>query len=370
MKTTIKYLLAISAVVMLSMPVMAQVSATAVPFLQIEPDSRGAGMGNANVAIADNAYAIFWNPAGLAYQKGNQISITHSNWLPKFHTDLFYDYLVGKYYVNGIGTFGGGVTFLNLGKQQRTDETGQSLGDFRSYELAAGISYGFKVSKNFALGTGMRYIYSDLVPTGTDVGGQQAKNGTSVGFDIAGLYRTDVFHVLNRRAKFSVGANLSNIGPAIQYTDNPQKDPLPTELRVGWAYTMELDQSGYNTITIANDISKIMARKDTAGYSKGILDGIFNSWGPYTRFDGQNYVTLSLLDQLMIGTGIEYWYNNQFAIRTGYYYESPKNGGRQYLTFGAGLRYNIFGVDFSYIYTIKQDNPLADTIRFSLLLNF
>ncbi len=370
MKSSIKYLLAISVIILMSLPVKAQVSATAVPFLQIEPDSRGAGMGNANVAIADNAYAIFWNPAGLAYQKGNQISITHSNWLPKFHTDLFYDYLVGKYYVDGIGTFAGGVTFLNLGKQTKTDEQGNTTGEFRSYELAAGVSYGFKVSKNFALGTGIRYIYSDLVPTNTIVGEQRAKNGTSIGVDLAGLYRTNVFQVLGRRARFSAGANLSNIGPAIQYTDNPQKDPLPTELRVGWSYTMELDQDGYNTITIANDVSKIMARKDTAGYSKGILDGIFNSWGSYTRFDGTNYVNLSLMDQLMIGTGIEYWYNNQFAIRTGYFYESPKNGGREYLTFGAGLRYNIFGVDFSYIYTIKQDNPLSDTIRFSLLLNF
>lgn len=366
-----KYLLAISAVVLLCMPVMAQVSVTAVPFLQIEPDSRAAGMGNANVAIADNAYAYFWNPAGLAYQKGNQISLTHSNWLPQFHTDLFYDYLVGKYDVDGIGTFGGGITFLNLGKQEMTDAQGQTLGDFRSYEFAVGVSYGFKVSKNFALGTGIRYIYSDLVPLGTTVGGQPAKNGTSVGVDIAGLYRTNVFHVLNRRALFSAGANLSNIGPAIQYTDNPQKDPLPTELRVGWAYTMDLDQDGYNTITIANDISKVMARRDTSGHTDNILGGIFDSWGPYTRYIGNNqFATLSLLDQLMFSTGLEYWYNNQFALRSGFYYESPNNGGREYLTFGAGLRYNIFGVDFSYIYTIKQDNPLANTIRFSLLLNF
>ncbi len=370
MKRTLTYLLAVSAVIMSSLAAKAQVSITAVPFLQIEPDSRGAGMGNANVAIADNAYAIFWNPAGLAFQKGNQISITHSNWLPQFHTDLFYDYLVGKYYVDDVGTFAGGITFLNLGKQTITDETGNIRGTFKSYQLAVDVSYGFKVSKNFSLGTGLRYIYSDLVPAGTIVGEQEAKNGTSVAFDVAGLYRTDVFNVLNRRARFSAGANLSNIGPPIQYTDNPQKDPLPTELRAGWSYTMELDEDGYNTITIAQDVSKIMARRDTAGYNEGLINGIFNSWGSITRYNGEKNVTLSLLDQLMVGTGLEYWYNNQFAVRTGYFFESPKNGGRRYLTFGAGLRYNIFGVDFSYIYTLKQDNPLSNTIRFSLLLNF
>jgi len=348
----------------------AQVGITAVPFLQIEPDSRGAGMGNTGVAIADNASAIFWNPAGLAFQNGNQISITHSKWLPNFNTDLFYDYLVGKYYVDGIGEIGGHVTFLNLGEQTRTDEAGNVLGTFTSYELAGGASYGFQVSRNFALGTGFRFIYSQLVPPGTDVGGQEARVGTSIGVDLAGLYRTDHFNVADRNAQFKAGFNLSNIGPGVQYTDEAQQDPLPTLLRVGWSYSMELDDEGYNTITIANDVSKIMARSDTSGHTENVVSALFNSWGPYTRYNGTEYESVSLSDQLMFGTGIEYWYDKKFAVRGGYYYESPKNGDREYITLGAGLRYNIFGVDFSYIYTLREDHPLANTIRFSLLLNF
>jgi long-subunit fatty acid transport protein len=348
---------------------VAQVGITSVPFLQIEPDSRAPGMGNAGVAIADNASAVFWNPAGLAFQTGTQIAFTHANWLPNFNTDLFYDYLVGKTHIEGIGTIGGHITFLNLGEQIRTSEDGTELGRFTSYELAAGASYAFKLTDNFALGTGFRFIYSRLTPN-IDVGGQTAKAGTSVGVDLAALYRSDDFELMNRRAQFSAGFNLSNIGPAIQYTDDAQKDPLPTLLRLGTALDMDLDEDGFNTLTFAADISKIMARNDTAGRAMGVMEALFKSWDTYTRYDGQQFVEVPLAEQLMIGVGLEYWYNKQFAVRTGYFYEAPNNGDRQFITFGAGLRYNIFGVDFSYLYTIKEDSPLANTIRISVLVDF
>src|SRR5699024_10897161 len=124
--------------------VHAQVGVTGVPFLMIEPDSRAAGMGNTGVALANNASAVFWNPAGLAFQRGYEINITHSQWLPKFNADLFYDYLVGSYHVDGIGTFGAHVTYLNLGEQLRTGsaydpELGNFLGRFNSYTFAAGV---------------------------------------------------------------------------------------------------------------------------------------------------------------------------------------------------------------------------------------
>ena len=355
----------------------AQVGITAVPFLQIEPDSRGAGMGNTGVAIADNASAIFWNPAGLAFQEQNQISITHANWLPAFNADLFYDYLVGTYYIEGIGTIGGHITFLNLGEQTRTDNQGLELGRFNSYELAGGLSYGFEINENFALGTGLRFIYSSLADG--EVGGQQISPGSSVGVDLAALYKTDPFSIGNRDAIFNAGFNLSNVGPSIEYTDSPDKDPLPTVLRVGSAFTFDLDSKGYNTLTIANDISKVMARnervsgedEDATYESMSSFEALFRSWGSFERsISGTETAELNLLDQLMFGTGLEYWYNNQFALRTGYYYEHEHNGDRQFVTLGAGLRYNIIGVDFSYLYSLEEDHPLANTIRLSLQLAF
>ncbi len=361
----------------------AQVAITAVPFLQIEPDSRGAGMGNTGVAIADNASALFWNPAGLAFQKGsNQASITHSNWLANFNvSDLFYDYVVGKYYVEGIGTFGAHLTYLNLGEQVETDETSpEPISRFQSYEVALGGSYGYQVSKNFGVGTSLRLIYSSLA-SGTSIAAQKVNPGSSVAVDLSFLYKTDIFSLGGRDARFSFGSNLSNLGPGIQYTDNAQKDPLPTVLRFGWSFDLDLDDEGINRITVANDISKIMARTDKfevqSGDSTvietkavGPIEALYKSWSSYERFDGQNTIEVGLMEQFMIGAGIEYWYADQFALRGGYYYEDPQNGDREYITFGAGIRYSFLGVDFSYIKTLEEDHPLANTLRFSLLIDF
>lgn len=361
----------------------AQIAITAVPFLQIEPDSRGAAMGNTGVALADNAAAMFWNPAGLAFQRTNQISLTHSNWLKNFNvSDLFYDYVVGKVYIEGIGTIGGHLTFLNLGEQAVTNEDSPDvISKFNSLEFALGLSYGFEVNQNLALGTSLRFIYSSLA-SGTSVGEQKVNPGSSVAIDLSALYRTNHFLIGQNRARFSTGFNLSNIGPGMQYTDNAQKDPLPTLLRIGVAFSYELDPEGFNKINIATDVSKIMARTkdkittnsdgslDTMRVASGPLEALIDSWDSWTHFNGQTNVDVGLLQQLMIGAGLEYWYDNTFALRGGYYYEDPNNGDRKYITFGAGLRYNAIGVDFSYIKTLEADHPLANTLRFSLLVDF
>ncbi len=371
--------LVLIAVILLPISVSAQVGITGVPFLQIEPDSRGAGMGNTGVALADNAAAMFWNPAGLAFQRDNQASITHSNWLAGFQVDdLFYDYVVVKQYIEGIGTIGGHLTFLNLGEQAETRESSEIISRFNSYELALGFSYGFEINENFALGTSLRVIYSSLA-SGTSVSEQKVNPGSSVGVDAAALYRTNPFNIGTSKAVASFGINLSNLGPGIQYSDNAQEDPIPTVLRFGPALRISLDEDNINEITIAADVSKIMARKDAFEVpsadttiieyrSVGPLNALVESWETYTRPD--NGVQLGVLEQFMIGAGLEYWYNQRFAVRGGYYYEDPQNGDREYITFGAGLRYNQFGIDFSYIKTLESDHPLANTLRFSVLLNY
>ncbi|WP_073064289.1 type IX secretion system outer membrane channel protein PorV [Fodinibius roseus] len=348
----------------------AQVGITSVPFLQIEPDSRAAGMGNTGVAIADNASAVFWNPAGLAFQNGNQVSITHSEWLPQFNVDLFYDYLVGKYHVKDIGTFGAHITYLNLGEQQHTtriDPTGERLGRFNSYEFAGGISYGYQIDEHWSVGTGFRFIHSSLADGIGDFEGDKIEPGSSVGFDMAGMYQSDTFIFLERDAAWSAGLNISNIGPGVNYTNNAEKDPLPTMFRIGWSFKTDLDRKGINTLTIANDYSKVMARKD-----EGAISSLFTSWGSFNRDIGDGRTaTLNTFQQLLVATGLEYWYDELFAVRTGYYYEDPNNGDRQFLTLGAGLRHQFFGVDFSYIYTLGDENhPLANTTRFGLILDF
>ena len=374
------FLLFVGLFLFLSSKATAQVGITGVPFLQIEADSRGAGMGNTGVALADNAAALFWNPAGLAYQKDNQASFTHSNWLANFGvSDLFYDYLVVKQYVEGIGTIGGHITFLNLGEQVNTDESNNVISRFNSYEFAVGLSYRTEINKNLALGGGLRLIYSSLA-NGTSVGGQKVNPGSSVGVDLAMLYKTNPFDLGASDAIASFGINLSNLGPGIQYSDNAQKDPLPTVLRFGPAINIGLDEDRINEVTVAVDFSKIMARQEATAINDSTFEfrtisplrALVESWDTYRPLDPNTgtRTNVSLMEQFMIGAGLEYWYNRQFAIRGGYYYEAPNNGDREFITFGAGLRYNQFGVDFSYIKTLESQSPLANTLRFSILLNY
>ena len=368
-------------------PVTAQIGGAAVVFLMIEPDSRAAGMGNAGVALADNANALFWNPAGLADQRGTEAALTHSNWLPELSRDLFFEYLVAKHHIRNWGTVGAHVTFLNLGEHEHRDALNNPLGTFRSYDLSVGVSYGFKVSNSLSLGTGVRWIRSNLASV--TVGAQEAQPGVSVGVDLGLLYKVPEFYMGLVGTRYNLGFNLANMGPKIQYSDSEQSDPIPTILRAGHALTFEFDD--YNKITLANDFSKILVRQrvtescldaddpDTCTFSYSsdpFYRAIFSSWTPIEVLrsladdEEQEYQNLSILQQLLVSVGFEYWYNNLFAARGGYFYENPYNGNREFLTFGAGIRYNIVGVDFSYIYALEENHPLANTMRFSLLLNF
>ncbi|MDA1027587.1 MAG: type IX secretion system outer membrane channel protein PorV [Bacteroidetes bacterium] len=352
----------------------AQVGGSAVVFLKIEPDSRASGMGNAGVALADNASAIFWNPAGLAFQTGTEAAITHSTWLPEFKADLFYEYLIAKHHVPGWGTFGAHLTYLFLGQHEGRDAQNNPTGTFRSYDLATGISYGVKLNERFGVGTSLRFIYSNLAP-GQTVGAQETKAGVSTAFDIAALYRTRKFAMgETMKGEFSAGFNLANMGNKIQYSDNAQADPIPTNVRFGYAFKMEFDE--FNSLTLVTDFNKdLIHYSDSSSAADPFYKAIFTSWAPVKvrtnalADDEAQYKSLGVLSQLTIGTGFEYWYNNLFALRGGYFYENPNNGNRKYMTLGAGVRMSIIGIDFSYIYA-EQNSPLANTMRFSMIVNF
>lgn len=348
----------------------AQVGGAGVVFLKIEPDSRAAGMGNAGVALADNASAIFWNPAGLAFQTGTEAGITHSNWLPEFSSDLFYEYLVAKHNVPGVGTFGAHVTYLNLGTHEGRDEQNIPTGTFKSYDLALGASYGMKVSENFALGTSLRLIYSNLAP-GQTVGSQTTKAGVSTAVDLAGLYRTNQFGLGGVPTTLSAGFNLANMGPKIKYSDSDNADPIPTNMRFGLALGFDFDE--YNALNVVVDFNKDLIDVDSTG-AKPFYKAIFSAWSPIdvnlNTSDPTNLETVGVFRQITVGGGLEYWYERLLALRAGYFYEDPYNGNRKFVTLGAGIRYNIIGVDFSYILALEEGSPLDNTLRFSLLLNF
>ena len=105
-------------------PINAQSEAGAV-FLLISPGARAGGMGEAQVAVANDVYASYWNPAGLAFLQGSELALMHVNWLPNLADDLYYEFLAFRKHFPYLGTLGGHVIYLNLGEQFRFGEIQQ-----------------------------------------------------------------------------------------------------------------------------------------------------------------------------------------------------------------------------------------------------
>jgi len=333
---------------------------SAVPFLLIAPGARPGGMGEAGVALANDATASWWNPAGLAFQFENpetdsrgEASLMHAKWLPQFNfNDLWYDFLAARYYVDDIGMLGLSITFLNLGENHATDEQGNDLGTFNSKEYSIALSYATKIQENLGIGLNLKFIKSDLTDKNLQVGSEN-RDGRSSSFAVdIGIKWVPAYEFLGNR--LSLGANLSNFGPKMTYIDEDQADPLPTNLRMGFAYKLIDDE--FNQINIVYDMNKLLVKRDENG-SDGVFEAVFYSaWTEDIR-------------KITHAIGAEYWYGNLIALRAGYFYEHDKFGGRKFATFGAGLKYHIFGIDFGYISAAEQ-HPLADTMRFSILVQF
>ncbi len=329
------------------------VSEAAVLFLMISPGARAAGMGEAFVAIADDATAVFWNPAGLAYQYGREVTIMHANWLPQFASDMYYDFIAYRQDIEGVGTIGANITFLNMGKQYITGEDSpEVLGEFGSYDIAFATSYGTTITNNLAMGVTLRYIRSNLAPQGQ---GAEKGNGkaNAFSFDVGLLYRLPV---LSR--KLTWGMNLSNMGPKIAYIDVAQADPLPTNLKVGLAYKL-IDQK-FNKLTLALDTNKLLVTPHGDDEkSDAFYKAIITSW--YDESMSRE------VKKLITCIGAEYWYSDLIALRGGYYYD--EEGKVKYATFGAGLKYSLYSFDFGYV-SAGEGHPLSDTMRFSLSIGF
>lgn len=339
-------------------------------FLMINPGARQGGMGEAGVAMANDANAIYWNPAGLAFQyqepemdKKGEATLMHVDWLPQFNlSDMYYDFAAGRYYLPDIGMVGMAIQYISYGESIYTGEQGpEELGRFNSNEVAFTGSYALKVQDNLGIGVNLKYIYSRLSPIEVTVGAEKGKGiASSFAVDVGALYHPGFSN------RLSLGANISNIGPKVSYVDYAQADPLPTNLRLGFAY--HIVKSQYNTLTLVYDANRLLVHREmkVAGEdSVSVVDNVFKAMFYSSWVEEDNP-----FQKITHSVGIEYWYTDLIALRAGYFYEHPDAGGRKFATFGGGLRYSIFGFDFSYIYGDAEDNPLSDTMRFSLGIKF
>ena len=357
-----------------------RVITTAVPFLSITPDARAGAMGDVGVATSADANSVHWNPAKLVFIEYNMgFSLSYSPWLSKIINDMSLSYLSGYYKISQEQAVAVSLRYFDLGDIFFTDNNNISQGQFNPKELAIDATYSRKLTEFLSLGVTARYVHSNL--TGSFSSSTiAAKPGNTASVDLA-VYYTKNF----QNSNLSFGGNISNIGAKLSYSNEENKDFIPINLRLGTAYTTNIDP--YNSITFALDFNKLLVptppiyARDTNGaiikdsddkpiIEKGkdpnrpLLSGMFGSFSDAP--DGFS----EEMQEIMIALGTEYWYNNTFAARVGYFYENSNKGNRKYLTLGLGFRYNVFGIDFAYLVPQQQDHPLAETLRFSLLFNF
>ncbi|MCF7824392.1 MAG: PorV/PorQ family protein [Candidatus Marinimicrobia bacterium] len=408
-----------------SVLLMSTVFAQSAIFLLIAPGARAGGMGEAQVALADDSYATYWNPAGLGFQEGYELSGMHVNWLPGLVDDMYYDFIGGRIPVTNLGVFGGHLIYLNAGEQQWTDDQGNDLGKFITYFASGAISYSTLITEKSSIGFNFKILHQHL--TDKWVGSEETKGvSTNFGFDAGYLTKGKL------GGKLDFGAMIANIGPKVVFNDEKQADPMPTNLKLGFNYRVY--ESRYNRLNIVYDVNKLLVGEFAAmdwdgdgligGYGedeaynsdnqieiahtdswwKGIFTSFIDDWylggdrdydgdrvigrwnadgtdssevatGEYLyNKDGQKEVgsgaERSVSDEfkaLIHSIGVEYWYNEMFAIRAGYYYDFE--GKITTPTVGAGLRYGNYGFDFGYT-VAEETHPLNNTMRFSLMLSF
>jgi hypothetical protein len=347
---------------------------TAVPFLRIAPDARSGGMGDVGLATSVDANAMHFNASKLAFAESDaSISATYNPWLRALDLqDVYLAYLSGYKKIDKISTVGLSLRYFSLGNIQFTDFNGQSLGSNRPNEFEIAGAYARQLSDNISLGVSLKFIYSRLA-NGT-YNGNDIRPGTAGAGDVSFTYRSDkgIFGVEN--SQLTVGAAITNLGTKITYTTDAFGDFIPTNLGVGVAYDYAIDE--YNSIIFTADFNKLLVpTPDTINISgdpdvydyqeQGVGSAIFSSFGDAPGGGGEEFRELSY------SVGVEYWYDKQFAVRAGYFYEDPTKGARKYFSVGLGLKYNVFGLNFSYLVpTSNNTNPLDNTLRFSLLFDF
>jgi hypothetical protein len=349
---------------------------TAVPFLLISPDSKAGAMGDVGVATNPDANSIHWNPAKLAFVDDDMgFAVSYVPWLRALVPDINLSYLAGYRKINKNEAIGLELRYFSLGDITFTDVSGNTIGQYKPSEFALGTSYSRKLSDNFSLAISGRYIYSNLTG-GQAAGGIPTVAGQSIAADLSGYY-TNPIRLGGKDFDLAIGGNISNIGSKISYTETSVKDFIPINLRLGTAIGTEFDD--YNKMSFAFDINKLLVPTPPVYNNEGeitlgqdpnvsVVSGIFQSFGDAPGGFGEE------MREINYSIGTEYWYANQFAIRAGYFFEHDTKGGRKFFTFGSGVKYNVFALDFSYLInasrSINGNNPLANTMRFTLVFDF
>jgi hypothetical protein len=364
---------------------------TAVPFLMIAPDSRSGALGDAGVALSPDGNSLHWNPSKMAFSENElEVGLSYAPWLRALVDDMNLAYLTMVRKVNRKQAYGLALRYFSLGNITFTDEVGTTIRDFKPAELSLDAGFSQRFTDKFSGGVAGRFVHSNLTG-GVSVSGAESKPGISVAADVSMFYTNDQANWGGKDGTFNFGMNISNIGAKMSYTETAARDFIPANLRLGVAYKMVLDD--YNSLTFTLDGNKLLVptapvydQNDgntiVSGYSTdvGVATGIvqsfydapgivdFNDDGTYAVLPGS--IFREELREINLGGGLEYDFAEVFAFRAGYFYEHFSKGNRQFITMGAGMKYTVFTIDLSYLVSTTQQNPLANTLRFTLRMQF
>jgi len=372
---------------------------TALPFLSITPDSRAGGMGEAGTALSGNSTSIYWNTSMLSFaEKKAEIGVSYVPWLRKITNDINLSYLSGYTKLNDRHTIGGAIRYFSLGQITFTDASGDILREDKPSEFELTGAYAFKLNDKLSVGLNGKFAYSNLTG-GLVTGGTDTRPGIIGATDLSFTYFNPNAKLGSDEGQFIFATTLNNIGNKVAYSELARRDFIPMNLKIASSYKADLDK--YNSVLLALEFQKLLVptppkfdidgttimsgRNNDVGVIAGLIQSFYDAPGVVETDENGDYIQNSdgsyqvkkgsrlkeELTEINIATGLEYWYNNVFALRTGFFYENRNKGNRRYVNFGAGFNYNNLGIDMSYLVSVSgQDSPLANTLRFTLRFTF
>ncbi|MDC8005641.1 type IX secretion system outer membrane channel protein PorV [Aureisphaera galaxeae] len=350
-----------------------RVITTGVPFLLIAADARSGGMADMGVATSADAFSQQWNPAKYAFAISKQgVGVTYTPYLSNLVNDIFLGNLSYYNRINERSAVAASFRYFSNGEIELRETFDQEPLVVKPNELTFDVSYALRLSDRFAMAVAGRYIRSDLK---LQTANEDASAAGSFAVDVAGYYQSEEIAYNDFDGRWRAGFNISNMGPKLKYDETGQENSLPINLGLGGGFDFILDE--YNKIGVNAEVNKLLVptpsdsngdgaiTRDDDFYNESFVSGMFSSFGDAPDGFGEE------LKEFTWALGAEYWYQDVFAFRTGYFNESEEKGSRKFLSLGAGFRYTAINIDISYLFsTSRVRSPLEGTLRFGLTFNF
>lgn len=342
---------------------------TSVTSQTIAPDARAAGMGDVGVATDPDVNSQYWNPAKYPFCISRAgVALNYTPWLRQLVSDMDLAYLAGYYRIGDYSAVSASLRYFSLGEVMTSDS--DEAMTISPYEMSFDVAYSLMLSEKFSIAAAVRWIYSDLTYDYTD----DTSPGSAFAADLA-CYYNDYINIGHRECQLGLGMNISNIGSKITFGGDDNSEFIPTNLRLGAALMVPIDE--YNRFTISADANKLLVptypkqeegestedyqnRVQKDYYDVSSISGIFKSFN-----DAPNGFSEEL-EEINWSVGAEYVYNDKFSLRAGYHHESENKSNRKYFTVGAGFRMSAFTLDCGYVIATAKSNPLDQTLRFTL----